>query len=135
MASVFSRNIEQAISARTQELVNHSGPMVAYVPRGDYLSVFFCDEEYYAQRVDDFLTIYRSISSDSLIGCKVKGVSLLARNVQNEISIEDDDVSLLVLLPASDENSESKQYYYDVCRRAEILKLTVPLRKILSSAA
>jgi hypothetical protein len=135
MTSETSRTLEKAIESRQADLALHSGPMLSYVPRGDYLSVFFLDESYYAERIDDFLTVYRSMESDLLIGCKVKGVSLLAKNVQNEITIDDDDVSLLVLLPATEANAEAKKHYYDVCRKAEILKLTVPIKQILSAAA
>ena len=135
MAAVVTRSLEDAIAARNIELAEHAGALVAYVQRGDYLSVFFSDEDYFAERIDDFLTVYRSVDSESLIGCKVKGVSLLAKNIQNEISIEDENVSLLVLLKADAGNAQSKQHYYDVCRKAAILKLTVPIKQILSSAA
>jgi len=45
-----------------------------YSRDGDFLTLFLKDEDYYAERIDDLLTVYYSTQSDELIGCKVKGV-------------------------------------------------------------
>ena len=48
---------------------------VLYSQTGDYVAVHFSHDDYYAARVDDFLTIYKSEGDDSLIGFKIKGVN------------------------------------------------------------
>ena len=45
-----------------------------YSPEGDSLTFIFVDVEFYRQRIDDFLTVYRAIDGDHLVGCQLKGV-------------------------------------------------------------
>ena len=45
-----------------------------YSVEGDSLTFYFKDEESYRERVDDFLTVYKSIKSDKLVGCQIKGL-------------------------------------------------------------
>lgn len=49
-------------------------PKPIYSADGDSLTFYFKNEESYAERVDDFLTVYRSIDNDGLIGCQIKGL-------------------------------------------------------------
>lgn len=49
-------------------------PKPFYVPEADSLTVYFKDEESYAKRMDELLTVYLSSEKDELVGCQVKGV-------------------------------------------------------------
>jgi hypothetical protein len=49
-------------------------PKPHYSTDGDSLVFYFKDEESYGERVDNFLTVYRSIETDSLVGCQIKGL-------------------------------------------------------------
>src|SRR5260370_39393650 len=47
---------------------------IVYSPEGDSLTFIFEDTEYYRERIDDFLTVYRAIEArDRLVGCQLKG--------------------------------------------------------------
>lgn len=48
-----------------------------YNPVGDSIHLMFRDETPVAERVDDRLTLYRSIESNELIGFKLKGIQKL----------------------------------------------------------
>ena len=49
-------------------------PKPFYSVDGDSLTFYFKDEPTYRERVDDFLTVYLSISSNKLVGCQIKGL-------------------------------------------------------------
>ena len=41
---------------------------------GDFVAFFMRDEDHYAKRVDKLLTVYLSMKTGKLVGCKFKGV-------------------------------------------------------------
>jgi hypothetical protein len=49
-------------------------PKPHYSAEGDSLTFYFKSEESYGERVDDFLTVYKSMNTGELVGCQVKGV-------------------------------------------------------------
>jgi hypothetical protein len=66
-----------------------------YSADGDSVTYFFKDNPSYAQRVDDFLTVYLSIEGDELVGCQVKGVARLLKLLgEFGVTIEDKLVKL-----------------------------------------
>jgi hypothetical protein len=48
-----------------------------YSHAGDYLTFFFEDEDHYAERMDEYLTVFRSMEGDRFVGFKLKGVAYL----------------------------------------------------------
>jgi hypothetical protein len=49
-------------------------PSPMYTPEGDSLMFYMKDEESYRERIDDLLTVYRSVETNEIIGCQIKGV-------------------------------------------------------------
>jgi len=49
-------------------------PRPFYSPDGDFLTFHFREDDHYAERVDELLTVYLSMDTQELVGCKVKGV-------------------------------------------------------------
>src|SRR6266481_2965245 len=49
-------------------------PSPLYTPEGDSLMFYIKDEDSYHERIDDLLTVYRSITTNQTIGCQIKGV-------------------------------------------------------------
>jgi len=49
-------------------------PRPFYSPDGDFLTFFFREDDHYAERVDELLTVYLSMETKELVGCKIKGV-------------------------------------------------------------
>jgi hypothetical protein len=54
-------------------------PVPHYFAGGDYVTYYFRDERCYEQRVDDLLTVYLSMATDTLVGCKIRGVKHILR--------------------------------------------------------
>lgn len=45
-----------------------------YYPNGDFVTFYFQNDRCYAERVDDRLTVYLSLDTKELVGCKIKGI-------------------------------------------------------------
>ena len=56
-------------------------PKPMYFVRGDFLTIFFRDDDAYERRVNEFLTLYFSESGNCVVGCKIKGLSSLLRTL------------------------------------------------------
>lgn len=52
-------------------------PRPRYHEDSDAVVLFFRRDDSYASRLDHLVTIYRSVASDELVGCKIKGVKAL----------------------------------------------------------
>jgi hypothetical protein len=48
-------------------------PLPFYSAAGEFLSMFFEDEDHYAERIDQVLTVYRSMRTQRLVGFKING--------------------------------------------------------------
>ena len=77
-------------------------PRPFYSVEGDSLTFYFKDEESSRERVDDFLTVYKSIKSDKLVGCQIKGLPRAMKLLGDfGLIIEDDSVRLGMIFIAS----------------------------------
>jgi hypothetical protein len=67
------------IEARLQWLKDNPGPVVGWVPQGDYLSIFWEDVPYHAVTASGTLTLYKSIDDDRVVGCAVSQLTMVMR--------------------------------------------------------
>jgi hypothetical protein len=92
-------------------------PRPYYSPDGDFLVFYLREDEAFAERVDDLLTVYRSLETRELVGCKIKGVRRLVETLRNfGIFIEPEDKSLrlgLLFLSAAYERPPERRHYYE----------------------
>lgn len=51
----------------------------SYNRYGDCIHYHWRQDEFYAERVDDKLTVYRAIATEDPVGCQIKGVSALVK--------------------------------------------------------
>lgn len=62
----------------TDYLEKHSSkgfsPVPQYFHDGDFISVYFKEDEAHSNRINEWLTIYHSIETNEIVGCKIKGV-------------------------------------------------------------
>ncbi len=80
-------------------------PQAFYNKDGDCIEFLISNESYYAERVDDLLTVYHSQESDDIVGSLVKGVSTFVRHVLQAspgfaIEIQDGEMCLTHLFTA-----------------------------------
>jgi hypothetical protein len=104
-----------------------------YNPLGDFVAVHLRDKPFYSERIDDLLTVYKSCDSGELIGCKIKGVSLLAKNIKHMFHITDcGDVQMRLLLFGA-MGARQQNYYYELNDLVGDIKL--PANQLLKPAA
>ena len=64
------------------EYIGPFKPIPHYFPDGDYISVYFEDSRCHSKKINEWLTIYYHIDyygTEKIVGCKIKGVSLLMK--------------------------------------------------------
>jgi len=78
-------------------------PVACYNPDGDCLEFFLSNEPHYARRVDGWVSLYYSESSNELVGGFIKGVRhhLLRKMPGVRIDFVDDHAEVAVLLKAA----------------------------------
>jgi len=70
-------------------------PMATYNPDGDCIEFLVAPDSFYAERVDDLVTVYYSQDTDEIIGSLIKGVSRVCRQWPGlKIEIQDGPVKL-----------------------------------------
>lgn len=111
-------------------------PMPHYLLEGDQLTLFFREDLPYAERVDDLLTVYFSDETDELVGCKIKGVSLLVQNVVSIVGVQDDNIDITFLfLSAATGNRQPREEYYQLSNLTRGRGLNVSLSELRKAAA
>lgn len=78
-SNTFAKTLREYLEKHPYAEKFESKPL--YFEDGDYLSRFMTDEACYAERIDQFVTIYRSFETNDFVGYKIKGVSNLLGNI------------------------------------------------------
>ena len=77
----------------------HFKPTATYDPDGDCIEFLAKPDPFYAERIDDLVTVYYSQETDDVIGSLIKGVSGFCRDILSKmpgfrIEIQDGPVRL-----------------------------------------
>lgn len=85
-----------------------------YSPEGDSLTYYFKPDRSYAERIDDFLTVYRSTDDKGLVGCQIKGLPKTLALLGNfGIKISDGCVTLgMIFMACMAQTTEPAKEYY-----------------------
>jgi hypothetical protein len=82
-----------------------------YNTSGDSIHYHWEPADYYGDRIDDKLTLYRSLEGREIVGCEIKGVSALLRKFGDfGIAVQDDCATLAMYLFVSNLIAEFGQY-------------------------
>jgi len=95
-------------------------PCAFYNRDGDCIESFFQPDDFYAERVDDLLTVYYSEESGELIGSVIKGVSQVFRDSPVRAILVDDGrvkISHLFVARASTLKEGTDQPHIDIYRK------------------
>ena len=107
-------------------------PHPYYSPDGDFLTFFFRDDDHYAERVDELLTVYLSMKDGELVGCKIKGVRRILDTL-DKFGVEIEDGGLLLsflflsgalLSGALSQNDQRVKWYEESSSRARGLRIS-----------
>ncbi len=80
-------------------------PAATYDPDGDCIEFLASPDPFYAERVDDLVTVYYSQESKEVVGSMIKGVSMFYRRLLEKmpglkIEIHDDRIKLVHIFRA-----------------------------------
>ena len=62
----------------------------------------------YSARLNDHVTLYRSLETNEITGCRIKGIAELIKDLPNFISVKDGPVELSVIFWAFRGNAEEE---------------------------
>ena len=62
-------------------------PYVTISSEADALTAYFKPDADYSQRLTDHVTLYRSIDSDEIVGCRVKGIKGILEDLPNFLHV------------------------------------------------
>ncbi len=93
-----------------------------YSGNGDCVYYHWRSDEFYRDRIDDKLTVYRAIEGGDAVGCQIKGISALQKKLGDfGISInEQDGMPLAIFLFVSQAVADSVEK--DLAARGEMYK-------------
>ena len=104
-----------------RQFLKKNPPAKQFVPychlsrEADTLTVYFEGDADYSKRLSDHVTLYLSLDTHEIVGCRIKGVSGLLADLPNYIQVEHGAVKLSVILlafrgGAEEEVSEAINY-------------------------
>ena len=86
-----------------KQFLKDNAPAKTFVPyhyrneQSDTLTVYFEGDADYSKRLSDHVTLYLSLETDEIVGCRIKGISGLLEDLPNYIRIKEGDVELAML--------------------------------------
>ena len=92
--------------AELARFLQDNPPAKQFVPychiskQADAMTVYFEGDADYSKRLSDHVTLYLSLETDEIVGCRIKGISGILSDLPNYISVDHDDVNLSVIFLA-----------------------------------
>ena len=72
-----------------KEFLRKNAPAKQFVPychlseKADTLTVYFEGDADYSERLNDHVTLYHSLETDEVVGCRIKGITGLLEDLPN----------------------------------------------------
>jgi hypothetical protein len=63
----------------------------------DTLTTYFSDAADYSKRLNDHVTLYLSLTTGDVVGCRIKGISGIIQDLPNYIEINHDRIQLSLI--------------------------------------
>jgi len=111
-------------------------PCAYYGYEEDALMFYFRNDPDYARRINSRVTVYLSMDDNELVGCQIKGVGRVLREIGSfDITITHGKIKLqFVLLAFMDsmlEGNETRDVFREVVRRAKEEDVELELPKLV----
>ncbi len=103
-----------------------------YTSEGDCLFWFFRDQEYYAERIDDLVTVYRALDGRGIVGVQVEGIKRLLRAARELLAAPSDRVPLRAVLFGANREASSPIDRYRALA-AEVGDRTINARELVGA--
>lgn len=85
-------------------------PKPWFNPDGDCVQLYIKNDESYRDRVDDKLTLYRSIVRDEIVGCQIKGVRGMLRRLGGVVVFKHKELPFALLIIMSHYEGTASPY-------------------------
>lgn len=85
------------------EFLKKNPPAKKFVPycyiskEADALTVYFEGDADYSKRLNDHVTLYLSLETNEIVGCRVKGISGILEDLPNYVEVSHGEVRLSVI--------------------------------------
>ncbi|MBW3598483.1 MAG: hypothetical protein KY475_14580 [Planctomycetes bacterium] len=95
-------------------------PYMRFSKEADALTFYFKPDREHSKRLSDHVTLFLSVDTGEVVGCRVKGVAEILEDLPNYISVNHDGVLLSVLfLPfRGDVDESARRALNDLARAA-----------------
>jgi hypothetical protein len=100
-------------------------PYCFHCKESDSLTVYFEGDPDYSERLSDHVTLYRSLSNNELVGCRIKDISGIIERLPNYLGVKHDGIKLsLLFLPfLGGANEEQRRAFDELAREAAERKM------------
>jgi hypothetical protein len=111
-----------------KEFLRDNPPAKQFVPyvhlsrESDSLTAYFEGDADYSERLNDHVTVYRSLETNEVIGCRIKGISDLIDDLPNYLHINHGGAQLSVVFLAfrgGQPDDKGRQAMNDLARAAQ----------------
>lgn len=88
------------------KVLRENPPAKQFVPycylseESDSLTVYFEGDADYSKRLSDHVTLYKSLETDEIVGCRIKGISGLLADLPNYVEVNHEGIRLSVVFLA-----------------------------------
>lgn len=121
-----------ATESEIRQLLKENPPARKFVPycylseQADALTVYFEGDADYSEWLNEHITLYRSLETKEIVGCRVKGIESVIQDLPNYIRVKDGDVELSILFLAYRGGAEGdvRQTMNDLARAAAERRLS-----------
>ncbi len=134
MSTMTRKEFEAAIDEMVADAAgNGFEPHADYIPEGDCLEFFAAPDDYYAERIDGYVTVYYSRKTQEIIGMLIKGYRAICRKIADkqaagmQIDVTDGSVSMALIIKVQMEGasqpkplSRSYEKMYQVAERSHV---------------
>ncbi len=96
--------------------------------KADTLTFYFKSDADYSKRLTDHVTLFLSIDTNELVGCRIKGISGILEDLPNYVEISHGPVALsIVFLPfrGTAQDDETRKIFNELARAASDRHLTL----------
>ncbi len=122
------------------QFLRENPPAKKFVPyshlnrQSDTLTFYFEGDPDYSQRLTDHVTLFLSLETNEMVGCRVKGISGLIDDLPNYISINHGGINLSLLFFAfrGGANEDAMKAINELAREAKEREMTIDPQLLLS---
>lgn len=109
-----------------ERVLTETPPAQQFIPycclsrESDTLTVYFEGDADYSRRLTEHVTIYLSIETDEIVGCRIKGISSILEDLPNFLRVNHGGVELSVVFLAfrGGAEGETREALNDLARVA-----------------